>query len=67
MMTEQKETAAVQKSVWRIARHFVIPLLLVISLLGGMIAGYVVVGKHSLEDVFNMATWRHVFDLVFAP
>ncbi|MFB5759899.1 DNA-directed RNA polymerase subunit beta [Paenibacillus medicaginis] len=49
------------------ARHFVIPLLLVISLLGGMIAGYVVVGKHSLEDVFNMATWRHVFDLVFAP
>ncbi|MFM9281940.1 DNA-directed RNA polymerase subunit beta [Paenibacillus jiagnxiensis] len=66
-MTEQKQTAVVRKSGWRIARHFVIPLLLVISLLGGMIVGYVVVGKHSLGDVFDIATWRHVFDLVFAP
>lgn len=66
-MTEQKQTAAVGKSGWRIARHFVVPLLLVISLLGGMIVGYVVVGKHGLEDVFDIATWRHVFDLVFAP
>ncbi|MDP4096079.1 DNA-directed RNA polymerase subunit beta [Paenibacillus sp. P96] len=66
-MTEQKETAAPKKSVWRIVRHFVIPLLLVLSLFGGLIAGYVVVGKHGLEEVFNIGTWRHVFDLVFAP
>lgn len=66
-MTEQKQTEVVRKSRWRITRYFIIPLLLVISLLGGLIVGYVVVGKHSLADVFNVTTWRHVFDLVFAP
>ncbi len=55
------------KSRWRIARYFVIPLLLLFSLLGGLIAGYVIVGKQGLAGVFEWKTWQHVIDLIFAP
>jgi len=26
-----------------------------------------VFGKQELSDIWNWATWKHVFDLVFAP
>ncbi|WP_410515277.1 DNA-directed RNA polymerase subunit beta [Paenibacillus sp. BR2-3] len=44
-----------------------IPLLLVAALGGGLIAGYVILGKKELADVFQWSTWKHVYDLVFAP
>lgn len=52
---------------WRIVIRWMIPLFLVLALVGGLIAGYVVVGKQSLSDVFEWKTWQHVIDLVFAP
>jgi len=52
---------------WRIVIRWMIPLFLVLALLGGMIVGYVVIGKQSLSEVFEWKTWQHVIDLVFAP
>ncbi|GAB6991308.1 DNA-directed RNA polymerase subunit beta [Paenibacillus pini] len=52
---------------WRIVVRWMIPLFLIIALIGGMIVGYVVLGKQSFSEVFEWKTWKHVFDLVFAP
>ncbi|GIO33186.1 MULTISPECIES: DNA-directed RNA polymerase subunit beta [Paenibacillus] len=52
---------------WRIVIRWMIPLFLLLALIGGLIFGYVVIGKQSLSDVFEWKTWQHVIDLVFAP
>ncbi|GIO67555.1 DNA-directed RNA polymerase subunit beta [Paenibacillus sp. FSL M7-1455] len=52
---------------WRIVIRWMIPLFLLLALVGGLIVGYVVIGKQSLSDVFKWETWQHVIDLVFAP
>ena len=44
-----------------------IPVLLVLALFGGMVFGYVVLGDQELSEVFEWGTWKHVFDLIFAP
>ncbi|MGQ3481780.1 DNA-directed RNA polymerase subunit beta [Paenibacillus sp. TY11] len=70
MKEEQSDSRPVPemtKSRWRTARYFVVPLLLLFSLLGGLIAGYVIVGKQGLAGVFEWKTWQHVIDLIFAP
>ncbi len=70
MKEEQSDSRRVPektKSRWRTARYFVVPLLLLFSLLGGLIAGYVIVGKQGLAGVFEWKTWQHVIDLIFAP
>ncbi|ALA44235.1 MULTISPECIES: DNA-directed RNA polymerase subunit beta [Paenibacillus] len=70
MKEEQSDSRPVPektKSRWRTARYFVVPLLLLFSLLGGLIAGYVIVGKQGLSGVFEWKTWQHVIDLIFAP
>jgi len=53
--------------VWGIIQVFLIPLLLVAALGGGLAAGYVILGKKELADVLQWSTWKHVYDLVFAP
>lgn len=63
---EEKEVKKKKKSGWRIARWFLIPVLLVLALAGGMVAGYVVLGKQDIGSVFQWSTWKHVYDLVFA-
>ncbi|ASA24519.1 DNA-directed RNA polymerase subunit beta [Paenibacillus donghaensis] len=54
-------------SKWSITQWFLIPLLLVAALGGGLVAGYVIVGKREFSDVLQWSTWKHVYDLVFAP
>ncbi|WP_337033272.1 DNA-directed RNA polymerase subunit beta [Paenibacillus illinoisensis] len=63
---EEKEVKKKKKSGWRVARWFLIPVLLVLALAGGMVAGYVVLGKQDIGSVFQWSTWKHVYDLVFA-
>ncbi|WP_416298885.1 DNA-directed RNA polymerase subunit beta [Paenibacillus illinoisensis] len=63
---EEKEVKKKKKSGWRVARWFLIPVLLVLALAGGMVAGYVVLGKQDIGSVFQLSTWKHVYDLVFA-
>lgn len=42
-----------------------VPFLLFIALLAGLITGYSVVGNGSALDVFDINTWKHMYDLVF--
>lgn len=63
---EKKEVKKKKKSGWRVARWFLLPVLLVLALAGGMVAGYVVLGKQDIGSVFQWSTWKHVYDLVFA-
>jgi len=44
-----------------------IPFLCVIALFAGMAIGYVYLGKAPMSDIWKWNTWRHAFDLVFAP
>lgn len=44
----------------------VIMFLLFSAMVVGAIVGYSVVGKGAVGDVFNPATWKHIYDLVFA-
>ncbi|OMF35883.1 hypothetical protein BK133_10460 [Paenibacillus sp. FSL H8-0548] len=47
-------------------RKSIVPLIMLIMLAAGLYIGYVVVGKQPEEDVFQWATWRHLYDLIFA-
>lgn len=49
----------------KISKYLIIPLLCVFAVIGGMIIGYVTIGKQELSDVFQFDTWRHLYDLVF--
>ncbi|MHA0856251.1 DNA-directed RNA polymerase subunit beta [Paenibacillus sp. CMAA1364] len=66
-MSESKEPTKVRTPRWRIILRCLVPLFLLIGLISGMIVGYVVLGKGSINDVFQWETWKHVLDLVFAP
>lgn len=65
--SKPKTAAKPKKSKWGLIQWFLIPLLLLIALGGGLAVGYVVFGKQELSDVFHWSTWKHVYDLVFAP
>lgn len=54
-------------SKWTITQWFLIPLLLIVALAGGLVVGYVILGKREFSDVLQWSTWKHVYDLVFAP
>lgn len=47
-------------------RKGIIPLIMVIMLVAGLYIGYAVVGKQPEGEVFSWATWRHLYDLIFA-
>ncbi|WP_342563336.1 DNA-directed RNA polymerase subunit beta [Paenibacillus sp. FSL R7-0345] len=66
---EDKQQPAKRRGVskWTITQWFLIPLLLVAALAGGLVAGYVIIGKREFSDVLQWSTWKHVYDLVFAP
>ena len=50
---------------WPVARHLIIPAVCVLALLFGMAAGYTVLGDRPLSEVWDIETWKHMFDLVF--
>lgn len=66
-MSESKAKKSSKTSGWKIAVRIMVPIFLVLALGGGMVFGYVVLGKQELSEVFQWSTWRHVFDLVFSP
>ncbi|BCG61371.1 DNA-directed RNA polymerase subunit beta [Paenibacillus sp. URB8-2] len=66
-LTEDNAPIKRKRSKWKIVQWFLIPLLLLLALGGGLAAGYVVLGNKELSDVFHWSTWKHVYDLVFAP
>jgi hypothetical protein len=64
---EKKEPRRRGISKWTLIQWVLIPLLLIAALGGGLAVGYVILGKKELSDVLEWSTWRHVYDLVFAP
>lgn len=47
-------------------RKSIVPLILIVALIAGMYAGYVVLGKGSETDVLEWETWKHMYDLIFS-
>jgi hypothetical protein len=43
-----------------------IPLLCLAALAAGLVIGYVYIGKRPMDDVYEINTWRHLYDLVFS-
>ncbi|HEY4430500.1 MAG TPA: DNA-directed RNA polymerase subunit beta [Paenibacillus sp.] len=64
---DKKEPKRRRTSKWKLIQWVLIPLLLVAALGGGLVIGYVVLGKKEFSDVLQWSTWKHVYDLVFAP
>lgn len=52
---------------WVVLRVACIFLFLILALFGGAVAGFVVLGKQDISHVWDLNTWKHVYDLVFAP
>ncbi|MDO3412105.1 DNA-directed RNA polymerase subunit beta [Saccharibacillus sp. CPCC 101409] len=69
VMDEQSEAPKRRKKSFgrRLLRFILFIILFAVCIAGGMVFGYVYVGKQPLEEAFRPETWRHVFDLVFAP
>lgn len=55
-----------RSSVKWLVRLVIVPLTCVLTLIAGLIIGYVVVGKGTVAEALNFDTWRHLFQLVFA-
>ncbi|AOZ93215.1 DNA-directed RNA polymerase subunit beta [Paenibacillus crassostreae] len=66
-MSESNKSVKKTTPTWRIVLRYMIPIFLLIALISGMVVGYVILGKRSIEEVFLWETWKHVYDLVFAP
>lgn len=61
---QQKPVRRSKAGKW-IFRLAIVPLLCVLATFGGMVAGFVVLGKGSFTDALNVNTWTHLFQLVF--
>ncbi|MGM1049170.1 DNA-directed RNA polymerase subunit beta [Paenibacillus uliginis N3/975] len=66
-MSEASEPVRRKTSRWKIALRIMVPIFLLLALAGGMVFGYVILGKQDIGEAFKWSTWKHVFDLVFAP
>lgn len=51
---------------WPVVRHLIVPVVCVLVLFAGMAVGYVVLGDKPYSDIWQVDTWRHMFDLIFA-
>lgn len=66
-MSEASEPVRRKTSGWKIALRIMVPVILLLAIVGGMVFGYVFIGKGDIADAFKWSTWKHVYDLVFAP
>ncbi|KPV60511.1 hypothetical protein QJ48_05190 [Paenibacillus sp. A3] len=70
-MSDNRKEAPAESKRWKKAvltflKWTWIPFTSILALLVGLAIGYVYIGKQDLQEVFNLNTWRHVFDLIFA-
>ena len=55
-----------KSSAWKwVFRLLVVPMLCILMLYGGMVAGYVVLGHGTVSEALNLETWTHLFRLIF--
>ena len=56
-----------KRKAWvTILRWTVVPILLFWSIIAGLYVGYSVLGKQPSGEVFQVETWKHVYDLIFS-
>ncbi|MEB3102493.1 DNA-directed RNA polymerase subunit beta [Ferviditalea candida] len=48
-------------------KYAAVPLLSVAALLVGLIIGYSYLGGQNAGEILRYSTWKHLYDLVFAP
>lgn len=70
-MSEAPKKLPIRRQAWflallRVVRWTWIPLTCAAACFIGLAVGYVYLGKQAPGDMLDLATWRHVFDLVFA-
>jgi hypothetical protein len=56
---------AARALLWTL-RLLIVPILCIAALIAGLYIGYTKMGGGSAEDVWNLETWLHMFDLIFA-
>jgi|GEM_PF-577198 len=61
---KQKKTGKPWVNV--LVRMLFVPFLLFISLLIGLLIGYSVIGDKPVSQVFDLDTYKHMYDLIFA-
>lgn len=49
-----------------LARILFVPFLLFLSLVIGLMIGYSVIGNQPVSQVFDLNTYKHMYDLIFA-
>lgn len=47
-------------------RKSIVPIIMIVMLVVGLYAGYTILGNGPKDDVFQIDTWRHLYDLIFA-
>ncbi|WP_127569001.1 DNA-directed RNA polymerase subunit beta [Paenibacillus xylaniclasticus] len=56
-----------KRSIWlRLLRMTIVPILLLCSVVAGLYVGYSVFGNQSGAEVYQVKTWRHLYDLMFS-
>lgn len=48
-----------------IAKWIFIIFCFLFSIVIGLVVGYSILGEGSIGDVFNIGTWKHLYDLIF--
>lgn len=61
----KKKASKGQKIVFFISKWLFIFTCLLFSVIFGLVVGYSVIGDGDTVEVFDLRTWKHVFDLVF--
>lgn len=52
--------------VLKILRLLLVPVLCAVALYAGLRIGYVTFGDQSPDDIWDMETWKHMYDLIFS-
>jgi hypothetical protein len=68
MQREEKRSSGrlVAAVIWTIIKFLLIPAACLAALVVGLAIGYAVLGNRPMSDVFEIGTWKHMYDLVFA-
>jgi hypothetical protein len=60
-----------KKKLWvriilRTLRLCLVPFLCLVALYIGLVIGYVRIGGQPYSDIFNIDTWKHLYELVYS-
>ncbi|PZE19380.1 DNA-directed RNA polymerase subunit beta [Paenibacillus xerothermodurans] len=55
-----------RRRIWVLLARIGLPVLCVAAVVAGLVTGYVYLGRRPMHEVFQIETWRHIYDLIFA-